>query len=281
MRLLGFEFAILRYVHDVVTGEFVNIGVVAYSREERQFAGKVSSRYGRLSSVFSSIDPQQYHRYVNYVMRMCKDLSTRIAQPDMFRNPPAHIQPLLAQIIPPDDSSLVFGGCGGGLTKDLDVELQRLYDRLVLRYAKGHNDIGRDNNQVWQVYEPALEELDVIAHLASAKIVLPTYEYSFPHAWQNEHWHPIEAVSFDLRRPGSIQSKSMTWVGRAQTLFTSPEMGQLTLLLGAPQEDDLRKPYDNAKDNLEHMLGDRVELVEEHETDEFAQRLRDRIRLHS
>jgi hypothetical protein len=42
---------------------------------------------------------------------------------------------LMVQVMPLDDSSLVYASIGGGLSTDLDSELIRLYQRYVLCYA--------------------------------------------------------------------------------------------------------------------------------------------------
>ena len=47
-----FTYAILRYVHDIATGEFVNMGVALYAPEAKYVSAICSPRYGRLSKMF-------------------------------------------------------------------------------------------------------------------------------------------------------------------------------------------------------------------------------------
>jgi Protein of unknown function (DUF3037) len=47
-----FTYTVLRYVHDIATGEFVNMGVVLYAPEARYVSALCNPRYGRLSKMF-------------------------------------------------------------------------------------------------------------------------------------------------------------------------------------------------------------------------------------
>ncbi len=45
MNEVPFQFAVLRYIHDPATQEFLNVGIVVYSKEARYIRAQVSSRY--------------------------------------------------------------------------------------------------------------------------------------------------------------------------------------------------------------------------------------------
>ena len=47
-----YQYVILRYVHNVSTEEFVNIGVVMWLPEERRLLHSISEKYSRLSCFF-------------------------------------------------------------------------------------------------------------------------------------------------------------------------------------------------------------------------------------
>ena len=55
----------LRYMHDVVTGEFVNIGVVLYVPEQRFLDARFTTSYERLNAAFLNID----HLHFRALMR--------------------------------------------------------------------------------------------------------------------------------------------------------------------------------------------------------------------
>jgi hypothetical protein len=47
-----FTYTVLRYVHDIATGEFVNMGVALYAPEAKYVSAICNPRYGRLSKLF-------------------------------------------------------------------------------------------------------------------------------------------------------------------------------------------------------------------------------------
>ena len=133
MNEYAFQFAVLRYIHDPVTQEFLNVGVVVYSREARYLRASVSTRYSRLSDTFQGINGDHYRRLMSYIERRLVRMHNEFQQPELFEGLPSQIETVLHQILLPDDSSLAFGGYGGGLTDDLEAELTRLFGRLVER----------------------------------------------------------------------------------------------------------------------------------------------------
>jgi len=56
----------LRYIHDVVTGEFVNIGVVLYAPEQR-FSTRGSPRLRAAQPAFLKIDSSSFPRLMRYM----------------------------------------------------------------------------------------------------------------------------------------------------------------------------------------------------------------------
>lgn len=47
-----YSFVTLHYVHDVVTGEFANVGVVLYAPEQRLLLARFTGSYERLNAIF-------------------------------------------------------------------------------------------------------------------------------------------------------------------------------------------------------------------------------------
>lgn len=144
-----FQFAVLRYIHDPITEEFLNIGIVVYSRENRYLRGKISKQHLRVSQTFGGIHRTHYNRMTSAIVRLTAQLRRRLSKPDLFDDYPDRIEELLGEILPADPSSLMFGGYGGGLADDLDAELERLYERLVARYEQTGEPESRTDEVGW------------------------------------------------------------------------------------------------------------------------------------
>ncbi len=48
-----FTYTVLRYVHDIATGEFVNVGVALYAPEAKYVSALCNPRYSHLSKMFA------------------------------------------------------------------------------------------------------------------------------------------------------------------------------------------------------------------------------------
>ncbi len=50
-----YTFTVLRYVHDITTGEFANVGVALFAPEAKYLGAICTPRYGRLTRIFLDI----------------------------------------------------------------------------------------------------------------------------------------------------------------------------------------------------------------------------------
>ena len=69
---------ILRYVHDVVTGEFANIGVVLYAPDQRFLEARFATSYERLNAIFLKIDHLHFRALMRYMTNRFEELGAEI-----------------------------------------------------------------------------------------------------------------------------------------------------------------------------------------------------------
>ncbi|HEY3304895.1 MAG TPA: DUF3037 domain-containing protein [Candidatus Binatia bacterium] len=275
----SYTFSVLRYVHDPVTGEFVNIGVALYARDAKYLSAICASHYQRLSQLFGSIDGEHFRQITRFIQSRIEGVGQRLKSELPFKNPPKNIEDVLAQVLPPDDSAIQFSSAGGGFTNDPGKTLAELYHRYVEHYVGKPTRPSRDDEEVWKVFKTPLEKRQVIKHLRPKRIVAPNYDYEFTRARKNEVWHAYEPVSFDLVEASSIKDKANNWLGRVTTLAESKDKFRLHLLLGGPRESHLQRAYVQAK-NILHKMPAKPEFIEEDEAEEFADELKKEIEKH-
>ena len=75
---IPYSFSVLRYIHDIVTGEFINIGVVLYAPKAKYLSAMCTSRYGRLSKMFSNIDGDHFRQVVRYIQTRLEEEGERL-----------------------------------------------------------------------------------------------------------------------------------------------------------------------------------------------------------
>jgi len=87
----------LRYIHDVVTGEFVNIGVVLYAPEQRFLDARFTTSYERLNAAFLKIDHLHFRALMRYMANRFEELGGEVRDGLI---PPAGLSELVKQVLP-------------------------------------------------------------------------------------------------------------------------------------------------------------------------------------
>jgi hypothetical protein len=278
--MIPYSFCVLRYVHDSVTSEFVNIGVAVFSTEIPFLRAKSTIQYGRITRMFDRIDGERFKQAVRYIEDELNRLGESLWQrPLPFSDLEPTLELLLNRVLPKDDSAMQFAPVAYGVSTDLDSTLAELYDRYVERYAGQPEIPSRSDDEVWRVFREPLERRSVLPHLTPKKIVAPDFEYEFRAGWKNKVWHVYEPVSFDLVEAGSLLDKANRWLGRSANLSESSESFQMHLLVGAPQNPHLKDVFRKAHNILQKMDGN-PEIVMEYDAERFATDLEQEIRVH-
>lgn len=268
----------LRYVHDVVTGEFANIGVVVYAPEERALLARFTTSYERLNAIFLKIDHAHFRSLMRYLGSRFDEMAEEL-QGSLELLPVSGIQELVRQVLPSDDSSLQWSPVGGGLSDDLARTTQGLFERLVERYVKGTEPASRTDEDIAKPFKQRLEQKKVARKISEKRIEAKDYQYKFDFGWKNSIWHLYEPVSFDLVNPSSIVEKANTWLGRGTALNDATEEFKIYFLLGEPKDPANRTAFAHARHLLEKIPG-KKRLVPESEIESFTEEVASEIAKH-
>jgi hypothetical protein len=269
---------ILRYVHDVVTGEFANIGVVLYAPGQRFLEARFATSYERLNAIFLKIDHLHFRALMRYMANRFEELSGEIRD-GLHIQPVNELSEIVKQVLPPDDSSLQWSQQGGGITDDPARALTELYKRMVERFIAGATQVSRSDEEIAKPFRTKLGK--AATKLSEKTIETKDYQYDFQFAWKNDLWHLYEPVSFDLVDPNSIREKANRWLGRGVALDEARKKEQFKIhfLLGEPKQAETRKAFENAIHLLSKIPGPK-ELVRENELEHFAKHVAEEIGSH-
>jgi hypothetical protein len=276
----SFTYTVLRYVHDTTTGEFVNVGVALYAPKVRYASALCRTTYGRLSKAFPGIDGESFRGLMRHIQSRFEELGDRYRSELPLGELPKSALDLAHTILPRDDSSLQWSPAGGGLTEDASATLESLFDRLVMRYDERPPVPTRTDEDVWRKYRRNLESRHVLKHLQPKKIVVEDDEVEFQYAWKNGVWHCLEPLSFDLSSRDSIKRKAHEWLGQIQSVSKTSEPFKLYLLLGEPQEEELRSAFDKAVSILGKVPVEK-EIVRERNAGAFSENFALEIQKHA
>jgi hypothetical protein len=275
---VAYSYSVLRYVHDPVTQEFINIGVAVFSPAAKYLRAICTTSYGRITNAFQKIDGNRFRQLSRYIQDQICAIGAEYESALPFESGQA-IEHLLAKVLPPDDSAIQFSKAGVGLSSDLDRTLQELFDRHVEQYTAMSDSPRRSDEDIWRVFREPLDRVHVTPRLKPKRIVAPSYEYEFERSWKNEVWHVYEPVSFDMVEAASILDKANRWVGRATSLMDSAEPFRIHLLLGEPHDDRLKSTFAKAQNILNKMPVTK-ELIRESEAEAFAEELAREVQGH-
>ncbi len=262
----AYTFVTLRYVHDVVTGEFANVGVVLYAPERRYLEARFTTSYERLNALFVKIDHANYRNLIRYLGNRFVELATEVHD-GLNLVPVQGIEELVRRVLPKDDSSLQWSAPGGGFSANPSETVGELYSRMVERYSRTGEVASRNDEDIAKPFKARLKK--AAEKLQEKRIEAKDYQYEFHYAWKNSIWHLYEPVSFDLMDPGSIVEKANRWLGRGVALHDSKERFKIHFLLGEPKQPGTAKAFESAKHLLAKVPGQK-ELVGESEVDAFA-----------
>jgi hypothetical protein len=277
MKSVAYQFSILRYVHDTVTQEFVNVGVAVYAPGVGFLRTRCTENYARISRMFLKIDGAQYRQIVHYIESQVSAREKRFDCSFQFEPPPT-LDTVLREILPRDDSAFRFSEVGVGTTGDPRRALDDLYRRHVEQYLASERPT-RDDEEVWRVFREPLDRKNITPLLRPKRIVAPLFEYEFKRAWRNGVWHLYEPVSFDLVEEYSVLDKANRWLGRGENLSESDEPFRMYLLLGEPRDSTMRSSFRKARSIL-NKIPVQKEFILESERDAFADELAQEIEEH-
>ncbi len=274
-----YSFSVLRYIHDPVTQEFVNIGVAVYCQQAGFLRAICTTNYGRIRVTFTKIDGNRFRQLTRYIQEQVNAVGENLAGELPFETGKT-IEQLLARVLPPDDSTIQFSKPAGvGIAHDLEKTLNELFDRYVQQYITPSDASRRRDEDVWKVFKGPLEKRHLTEYLKPKRIVASSYDYEFDQAWKNEVWHVYEPVSFDMVDAGSILDKANRWVGRATSLNDSSENFKIHMLLGEPQDERLQSTFIKAQNILNKMPG-QIEFIGERDAEAFAEKLESEVKAH-
>lgn len=272
MNSQAYEYVTMKYVHDPVAGECLNIGVLLLSIGAREtfLAGKFDSRYGRLSEAFAGFDGEHYRRFVYRLQLEIERMYKQLNEGQLFPEVKPTLSAIVSKLLPDSGLSFRCYSVLAGVTHDPSAELDHLFARFVTSQYEKQQLAGRDDEDVWNVFRPPLRNRQVLERLVPKTFTADEFEFTFPHAFKNGRWHVLQSASFDYVRSESLKDKATTYLGVGTALSKNPELGKLYLLLGRPSRESHMKQYERAKRLLSDHLQVDHELVEEQDAEMLA-----------
>ncbi|WP_413992777.1 DUF3037 domain-containing protein [Labrys okinawensis] len=274
-----YTYTILRYVHDVVTGEFINVGVLMFVPRSNlvKFGGR--SSIGRIKQVFPDLNRTAFLSGVRAVERSATRIAKQLKQGDLLSEH-KDASSIARTILMTDDSSLQWSPIAGGVTDNPEKTFDRLYCRFVSRYDTKTTH-RRTDDDIWKPVRALLESRAVPVQFDEKQVTGRTDEIVFKRAWKNGMWHAYEPLSFDLADADGIKDKARRWRGHLEAVRDGATVDvKLHFLVGAPQDSTLEPAYRNAIKILSEAAFE-PEIFEETQISTLVNQIEDEVREHA
>ena len=270
-----YTYQIIRYLPDRISGEFVNIGLILFSKEEKFLKARSISKIGRVKHLFPDVNARALTRKLKGISELINALGTKLAEEIDF-NRFEKITSVSRYVLPEDDSSVIFSEPLIGIDISLDSAFTDLYDRMVDQHNVDNEKYLTDK-EVWQKhYKSYFEKYEYKKLMTSRVVQTAGDKLKFEHAVKNGKWNYLEPVTFNLSNPSNVKDKVYKWMGKLNELDSSTEEFNLYLLSILPEDKKLKKfildRISNAQfDNF------KVQILEPNEANNLAKHLESEI----
>lgn len=274
-----YQYQLVRYIHDRVTSEFVNVGIIVFQPDSKFLKSKFVSKYGRISQFYSEINGhflmttlKQFEKEISRVSKMTDELFFDIN----------YITEITNSILPKDDSALECSEIFYGIDVNPQLALDDLFERLVNKYNIEVEKDSKDDKHVWRnVYKEYFDKYKITNALKSHSIETANDTLVFDKAWKNGVWHCYQTVSFDLKRVETIKNKVYKWSGILNELENTKEKMHLYFLTLSPSRHKEIKQFIEETLSKRHSASITVSVINEKQADKFAKSLSKEIQEHT
>lgn len=128
-----YTYTVLRYVHDIGTTEFINVGVVVAACDVPCVAARFKTDYGRVKGTFPSLDTEVFLARMKR-LQTCFDSIDALRCSEVRAREGASIAALIRSVLPLEDSAIYWSPIGSGVGGPPVKVLESLYRRLVTKH---------------------------------------------------------------------------------------------------------------------------------------------------
>ena len=273
-----FQYQIVRYMHDRVTAEFVNVGIVVFQPDTNFLHGRFVSKFSRISQFFSDVNGQYLITALRQFEKELEISSTRLSE--LFTNY-ATLTEITNSILPKDDSCLVCSDLLFGIDLDPMSALEDLFDRLVNKYIQDVDKELHDDKTAWRkVYKQYFDKYEITTKLKRHTVQTNHDHIEFDRAWKNGVWKCYQTLALDLKRNDAIKNKVYKWSGILSELENSKQKLHVYFLTVSPTANGTMNKFLEETFLSRNSKSLKVTIVKEDQADEFVASIKKEIEEH-
>jgi 5S rRNA maturation endonuclease (ribonuclease M5) len=275
-----YQYQVIRYMHDRITGEFVNVGIVLYQPDSRLFKCKTIKKYSRLSNFFGEVNGKFLLSNLRQFEREVAKINAQMNVPIGSLYPDGiNLESITSLILPKDDSALYCSELKEGIDISGDTALEHIYSRLVGKYSKEVTTKLQSDEDVWRnVYKSYFDHYKVTSALKPHAVKTENDTFEFERAWKNGVWHCFQTLNFNLKKDNNIKDKAYKWSAILDELATTNEQVHIYLLTSLPKDEN--GEFVERKLSQEHK-NLKVTLIKERQAEVLAEQMQKELEAHN
>lgn len=130
-----YAYSVLKYVHDVVSGESLNVGTVVLHTSSGELSFRHAQSLDRVATAFPSASLSGLRSTLRWISESIDQLNAlSCAKSDALPS-------LLEKILPTNTSSLQWSNLGSGVANSTSNVVDELYERFVSRCFRGFDEV--------------------------------------------------------------------------------------------------------------------------------------------
>ena len=234
----SYEYQILRYIPDQVSGEFLNIGILMFGPKERTFSYEFINSRQRISATFHGIESTHIMRKLRILQEKLEELEKHDSGKLRFFDV-SSVTFYSSQILKKDDSSLQFSEVKRGMDISVESAFRDLKNRLLYKWVVESDYDYRSDEDVWRDrYKKYFEQAGLTKKMISRSVKTKTDTIKFEQAYKNGVWNYFQPLNLNLKKIDSIKNKVYKWKGIISEMQTADEEMKLIFLSEMPEKEN-------------------------------------------
>jgi hypothetical protein len=130
--VVNYQYQVLRYRHDAVSGEFVNIGIVFFDADNRLLCARITEKQERIVRFFGSVSRAFLLNTTKHLGNTFNQIAKRLASDSTASY--TSITEITSAVLPVNDNGLFFSEVHKGWHFDYQNAFNETYHRLIGKY---------------------------------------------------------------------------------------------------------------------------------------------------
>jgi hypothetical protein len=249
----SYEYQILRYIPDQVSGEFLNIGLVMYCKPDKILDYEFIDSRQRLTSTFQGIETTHIMQRVKSIKSLLDKLKSEKEDAIPLQEKTS-VKQYTNYVLNKDDSALQFSDIKKGIDISVESAFSDLKDRLIFKWIKDTKHY-RSDEDVWRNrYKKYFEKAGISDKLVSRTVKTKSDKIQFDQSYKNGKWNYFQPLNLDLKKKDSIKNKVYKWKGIISEMQTADEEMQIIFLPEMPKKKNgistfIKEQLDSTKED--------------------------------